>query len=221
MPSHTLPILLASASPRRRELLSLLGLPFSIVVADVDETNHASEPPSEMVQRLSRLKARFVAEQYPAALVAAADTTVALSGKSLGKPADPAEATAMLRALRGRSHQVYSGLTLTHRDRVLTDLVESVVWMRDYSDGEIARYVDSGDPLDKAGAYAIQHEGFHPVARIEGCYASVMGLPLCHLTRALASFGVRVPVDLPAACQAHNDLICPVFSEILDAGERA
>jgi MAF protein len=214
------PIILASASPRRRELLSLLELPFSIVVAKVEETNHAGEPPSAMVQRLSRAKARFVAARHPKALVIGADTTVALDGESLGKPADPAEATAMLRALRGRPHRVYSGLTLIHRDRALTDLAESVVWMRNYDDEEMARYVASGDPLDKAGAYAIQHGGFHPVARIEGCYANVMGLPLCHLTRALARFGVRVPVDLPAACRAHTDAIDCAVEKIFGTGER-
>ena len=208
-------ILLASGSPRRRELLSLLDLSFSIVVADVDETNGDGESPQAMVQRLSQAKAWAVAARHPQALIVAADTTVALDGQSLGKPADAAEATAMLRALHDRPHQVYSGLTVTLSGQVLTDLAESVVWMRDYSDAEIARYVASGDPLDKAGAYAVQHPGFSPAERVEGCFASVMGLPLCHLTRTLTRLGVQVPADVPAVCQAHTDFACQVFEKIL------
>jgi septum formation protein len=208
-------VLLASGSPRRRELLSLLGLSFSIVVADVDETDGDGESPQVMVQRLSRAKALAVATRHPQALIVAADTTVALDGQSLGKPADAAEATAMLRALRGRPHQVYSGLTVILDEQALTDWAESVVWMRDYSVGEIARYVASGDPLDKAGAYAVQHLGFRPAERVEGCFASVMGLPLCHLTRTLTRLGVRVPVDVPAVCQAHTSFACQVFERIL------
>jgi len=210
-------ILLASASPRRRELLSLLGLCFSVVVADVDETDVDGETPRAMVRRLSRDKALAVAARHPQALVIAADTTVALDGKSLGKPSGVGEAHAMLRALRGRSHQVYSGLTVTLGGRTLTELAESVVWMRNYSNAEIARYVASGDPLDKAGAYAVQHAGFHPAERIEGCFASVMGLPLCHLTRVLAELGVRVPVDVPVICRAHTGFACRVAGEILSS----
>jgi septum formation protein len=209
------PFLLASGSPRRRELLSLLGLPFSVVVADVDETDGDGESPPAMVQRLSWAKALAVAVRHTHALVVAADTTVALDGESLGKPADAAEATAMLRALRGRPHQVYSGLTVAQGGWTLTDLAESDVWMRDYDDEEIARYVASGNPLDKAGAYAVQHAGFHPAKQVEGCFASVMGLPLCHLARALARLGVAVPADVPTACQAHTGFACRVFEEIL------
>jgi len=208
-------ILLASASPRRRELLSLLGLPFLVVVADVDETDGDGESPRAMVQRLSRAKALAVATRHPHALVIAADTTVALDGKSLGKPADAAEATAMLSALRGRLHRVYSGLTVAQGGQALTDLAESDVWMRDYSDEEIARYVTSGNPLDKAGAYAVQHASFHPAERVEGCFASVMGLPLCYLARTLARLGVTVPVNVPIVCQAHTGFACRVFGEVL------
>ena len=212
--SQAIPILLASASPRRRELLSLLGLPFSVVVADVDETNSDGESPQAMVQRLSRTKALAVAARYPHALIIAADTTVALDGDSLGKPADAIKAAAMLLALRGRPHHVYSGLTVAQGDQTVTGLAESKVWMRDYSEKEIARYVSSGDPLDKAGAYAVQHAGFHPAERVEGCFASIMGLPLCHLARMLARLGVTVPVDVPAACRAHTSFACQIFGEI-------
>jgi len=217
--SKALSILLASASPRRRELLALLELPFSVVAADVDETNGDGESPQAMVQRLSRAKALAVAARQPRhALVIAADTTVALDSQSLGKPANAADAIAMLRALRGRPHQVYSGLTVTQDGQTITELAESDVWMRNYSDEEIARYVAGGDPLDKAGAYAVQHMGFHPAKRVEGCFASVMGFPLCHLTRALARLGVIVLVDVPTVCQAHTSIECRVFERIL--GER-
>ena len=215
MTDDVISILLASASPRRRELLSLLGLPFSVVVADVDETDGDGESPQAMVQRLGRAKALAVATRHPHALIIAADTTVALDGKSLGKPVDAAEATAMLRALRGRLHQVYSGLTVAQGGQALTDLAESDVWMRDYSDEEIARYVTSGNPLDKAGAYAVQHASFHPAERVEGCFASVMGLPLCHLARMLARLSVTVPLNVPIVCQAHTGFACRVFGEIM------
>jgi MAF protein len=208
-------VLLASASPRRHELLALLGLPFSVVGADVDETDGDGESPQAMVQRLSQAKALAVAAECPRALVIAADTTVAFDGGSLGKPADAAEAMAMLRALRGRPHQVYSGLTVTQKGQTVTELAESIVWMRDYSDEEIARYVSSGDPLDKAGAYAVQHAGFHPAQRVEGCYASVMGFPLCHLARTLRRFRTVVPADVPAICRVHTGFVCQVFGEIL------
>lgn len=217
--SRDLPaILLASASLRRREMLSWLGFSFSVAVADVDETDDAGESPGAMVQRLSRAKALAVADERPLALVVAADTTVALDGKSLGKPADAAEATAMLRALRGRTHQVYSGVTVALTGRTLTHLTESVVWMRDYGDHEIARYVSSGDPLDKAGAYGVQHAGFHPAGQLEGCYANVMGLPLCCLARMLARFGVTAPADAPTVCRAHTGFVCRVFgiSDLID-----
>jgi septum formation protein len=206
--SKDISIVLASASPRRRELLSLLSLPFYVVVADVDETDGDGELPQVMVQRLSQDKALTVAARHPQVLVIAADTTVALDGESLGKPSNAAEATAMLRALRGRPHQVYSGLTVLQGDQILTDLVESIVWMRHYSEEEIVHYVASGDPLDKAGSYAVQHAGFHPADRVEGCFANVMGLPLCHLARMLVQLGVPVPVDVPAVCQAHTGFMC-------------
>ncbi len=208
-------ILLASASPRRRELLALLGLPFSVVVADVDETDGSGEAPPRLVQRLSRAKALAVAGRHPAALIVAADTTVALDGQSLGKPADAAEATVMLRALRGRRHQVYSGLTVAWAGRTITELACSQVWMRNYGDEEMARYVVSGDPLDKAGAYAVQDVTFHPAGRVEGCLASVIGLPLCHLARALARLGVGALADVPVACQAHIGFTCRAFGQII------
>jgi len=195
-------LILASASPRRRELLSLLGLPFRVVEANVEEGRLEGESPREMATRLSREKAQAVAADHPDSFVVACDTIVALGGKVLGKPADMEEAGGMLRRLRGRRHKVYSGLTVWAPDRVITACDETVVHMRAYRDEEIAAYVASGDPLDKAGAYAIQSRSFHPVARIEGCYASVMGLPLRLLAQALRSLGLPVPEDraVAAAC---------------------
>lgn len=210
-------LVLASASPRRRQLFSLLSVPFIVAAADVDEESEEGESAQEMVRRLSLAKARVVAPSYPEGLIVAADTTVVFDGEVLGKPADEAEAVAMLRRLRGRKHTVFSGMTAYYpaSGRALTELVESTVWMRAYTEEEVARYAASGDPLDKAGGYAIQHQNFSPVERIEGCYANVMGLPLCHLTRALAQLGLMLPVDVPQACQGFTGYRCLVAGEIL------
>ncbi|MGC9333411.1 MAG: Maf family protein, partial [Anaerolineae bacterium] len=199
-------LVLASGSPRRRQLLSLLGIPFVIKAAGVDERPLPGEPPSEMVLRVSQAKAFAIGEARPDELVIAADTVVVLDGQPLGKPEGKDGAIRMLHSLRGDPHMVYSGVAVWHvaRRHMISELAESVVWMRNYSDGEIDAYVASGDPLDKAGAYAIQHPGFDPVARVEGCWLNVMGLPLCHLARALLQAGVHVPANVPRACQAFN-----------------
>jgi MAF protein len=214
-------LILASGSPRRRQLLSLLGLPFVIKAAGIDETQLDGEPPSEMVLRVSRAKAFAVRDVRADDLVIAADTVVVLDGEVLGKPAGPDDAARertaarMLRDLRSRSHVVYSGVSVWHpaSQCMVNELGQSTVWMRDYTDDEIDEYVASGDPLDKAGAYAIQHAGFAPASRVEGCWLNVMGLPLCHLGRALDRFGVAVPASvppayLPATCRAFSQLDC-------------
>jgi septum formation protein len=210
-------LVLASASPRRRKLFSVLELPFIAAAAYVDEESEEGESPQEMVCRLSLDKAEAVALFYPGGLIVAADTIVVLDDEALGKPADEAEAVAMLRRLQGRKHIVLSGVTVHHpaSGHVITELAESAVWMRAYTDEEVARYAASGDPLDKAGAYAIQHQNFSPVERIEGCYASVMGLPLCHLARALVQLGLTLPVDVPRVCQSFTGHRCLVAGEIL------
>lgn len=212
-------LVLASGSPRRRQLLPLLGLPFVVKAIDVDERILDGEPPTELVLRISRAKAFAVNEARPDELVVAADTVVVLDGEVLGKPADPGEATRMLQQLRGRQHKVYSGVSLWHAAsrQMISELSESTVWMRDYTDDEIASYVESGDPLDKAGAYAIQHLRFDPVSRVEGCWLTVMGFPLCHLRRALTSFGAVVPSNVPSACQAFSQRDCDAFSQMLIA----
>jgi len=216
--------ILASGSPRRRELFTLLGLPFDVASAEVDESPRDGETPAQMVARLAQAKAFAVARsiQSPdATIITAADTTVSLDDIPLGKPADDTDAWRMLRALRGRAHQVHTALTVldASASRMFSDLATTDVPMRDYSDDEIAAYIASGDPLDKAGAYAIQHEGFHPVTQMRGCFANVMGLPLCHLARTLRALGIQPPGDAPAACQAHIRYQCPVFSAILTNDE--
>jgi MAF protein len=198
-------------------LLRLLGLPFEVTAAHVSETPRAGETPAELVSRLSRAKAYSAQLLHRHdTLVIGCDTVVALNGDILGKPRGAGEAGAMLHRLRGRSHYVYSAITLLDSaGRITTELAETRLRMRAYSDAEIRAYVASGDPLDKAGAYAIQHAGFHPVAEIEGCYASVMGLPLCHLARGLRNWDVEPATDLPSACQAHTDHRCAVYQEII------
>jgi MAF protein len=210
-------LILASGSPRRRQLLSLLGLPFVIKAAGVDETQLEGEAPTELVLRVSQTKASAVRDVRTDELVIAADTIVVLDGRVLGKPENPEDAVCMLRRLRGRPHIVYSGIAVSHpaSRHMLHELGESTVWMRDYDEAEIRAYVDSGDPLDKAGAYAIQHPVFAPASRVDGCWLNVMGLPLCHLGRALASFGVVIPASIGVTCQAFNQRECHISSQIL------
>ena len=211
-------IILASNSPRRKELLALLGLPYRSCPADIDESPLPGEAPRAYVLRLAEGKARTVASQVPVdSLVIAADTTVADGMQILGKPVDEQQAVEMLNRLRGHTHQVYTGVAILRLadHTLLLDACATDVPMREYSPAEITAYVATGDPLDKAGAYAIQHAGFHPVETLQGCYANVVGLPLCHLTRLLRRLNAEPPVDVPAACQAAIDYQCPVFKEIL------
>lgn len=193
-------LVLASRSPRRQELLAELGLVFTVDAAEVDESPLADEPAEAMVARLSRLKAAVVAARHPGALVLAADTVVVLDGVVFGKPADEAEATAMLTALCGRTHLVHTAVTLACGNDLRTRLSSTAVTMRAYTDGEIAAYVATGDPLDKAGAYAIQHPAFAPVASWEGCYAGVVGLPLGLVVEMLAAAGMAVPTNVAGVC---------------------
>lgn len=197
------PLILASGSPRRRELLQRLGVQFELASADIDETQRPGEPPVALVQRLAQEKALAVAARWPGRAVLAADTIVVLDGEVLGKPVDAVEATAMLRRLAGRPHIVWSALYAWQpaTARAAAALNRSEVWMRAYSDEEIAAYVASGDPLDKAGAYAIQHPDFAPAARIDGCYSGVMGFPLGDVAQVLRAVDVLVPGEAATACQ--------------------
>jgi len=194
-------LILASGSPRRRELLASLDVDFTVIKSDIDETQHPGEQPYDYVRRLSLEKAAAVAAKLESAadVVLAADTVVILaadtlgvteSGEILGKPADAADARAILRRLRGRAHIVCTALTVRAPDQTLTELTRTIVWMRDYTDAEIDAYIATGDPFDKAGAYAIQHDGFRPVARIEGSYTNVVGLPLETLRPMLMAVGI-------------------------------
>lgn len=217
--SSPVTLILASNSPRRRQLLALAGWDFVVSVADVDESLLPNESPADYVLRLAETKARTTASRADAdRIILAADTTVVDDADILGKPMDGADALAMLTRLRGRTHQVYTGIALLRVSDglLLTDLCVTDVPMRDYSDDEIRIYVATGDPLDKAGAYAIQHPEFRPVVNMHGCYASVMGLPLCHVVRLLRQMGVQPNTDVPLNCQKFLDYDCPVFDSILN-----
>jgi MAF protein len=209
-------LILASNSPRRRQLLALTGLPFVVSAANVDESLLANETPGDYVLRLAEAKARATPANADQ-ITLAADTTVVDGSDILGKPQDEAEAVAMLKRLRGHTHQVYTGIALLRPNDglLLTDLCITDVPMRDYPDQEIRAYVATGDPMDKAGAYAIQHPEFQPVARMEGCYASVMGLPVCHVLLQLRKMGIQSQTYFFARCEALLESQCPVSSAIL------
>jgi len=219
-------IILASASPRRRELLGALGVEFEVRPSDVNEDPLPGETPLETQQRITRDKARVqiadvrsqMAETPSASgltsdictlpislspTIIACDTTVLLDGEMLNKPADEAEAWAMLRKLRNRTHEVQSCIVIRQGEVETLDVVTSQVVMRDYSDDEIAAYIATGDPFDKAGSYAVQHEQFHPVAEIRGCPLNVIGLALCRL-------GAHLPAlpDSTPACMAYVGRTC-------------
>jgi septum formation protein len=194
--------ILASSSPRRREIISSMIKHFEIIKPDIDESQGAGEAPLDYVLRLSQEKAEAVAAQIgDDAAILAADTVVILAadtigiaqdGEILGKPANPAEATAMLQRLRNRPHLVCTAFTLLSGTKQHSEIVSTTVYMRDYSDDEIAAYITTGDPFDKAGSYAIQHEGFHPVSRIEGSYSNVVGLPADEVRAALIQFNIPI-----------------------------
>jgi septum formation protein len=194
-------LILASASPRRRELLARLGLPFEVRPSAIAESLEPGIPAPALATALARAKARDVADRLRAAgegpaLVLGADTLVVLDGRPLGKPATRDEARAMLRALRGRSHEVVTAVALLDvpGGREAAETVLSRVRMRPYTDREIDAYVATGEPDDKAGAYAVQGAGGRLVSHIEGCYTNVVGLPLGTTARLLRGFGLG-PAD--------------------------
>ena len=183
-------LILASSSPRRAELLRAAGIVFTVRAADIDETIGPNEPPRDYVARLSREKARAVVRGDELAL--GADTTVVINGEIIGKPADAEEAGRMLRALSGQWHEVLTGVTLARADRIVSAVSSTRVKFAELSDAEIKLYVSTGEPMDKAGAYAIQGRASLFVERIEGSYSNVVGLPV-QLTYQLAR---RMGVDL-------------------------
>lgn len=177
-------LILASASPRRKALLSLFGIPFTVRAADIDETMDPEKPPFDEVARVSRTKALAVSRGEED-IVIAADTIVVCQGKVLGKPHSEAEAAAMLRLLSGRDHQVMTGCTILFGDRAETFTEVTSLHFRPLSEKEIQKYVQSGEPMDKAGAYGIQGGAALFCEKLEGDYYNVMGLPVCRLYETL------------------------------------
>ncbi len=187
------PLILASGSPRRRQLLEQIGIEARCVLPEAAERPLAEgEAPQDHVVNEALTKAHSVARRYPQSLVIGADTAVVIGETVLGKPSDEADAARMLRLLSGREHQVYTGLALVRGEtEVASDLVTTHVTFRDLCDWEIEAYVTSGEPADKAGAYGIQGRGAILVARVEGCYFNVVGLPLARLWEMLVAARCR------------------------------
>ena len=179
-------LILASKSPRRQELLGLFGLSFTVQAADVDETMDPCLSPARAVGEVSARKALAIPDHN--ALILAADTIVVCDGQILGKPQTEADARRMLNLLSGRDHQVITGVTLRRGQRLLTQTETTRVWFRELSQAEIAAYIASGEPMDKAGAYGIQGRASVFIPRIDGDYFNVMGLPLCRLDQMLRAF---------------------------------
>ena len=206
-------LILASGSQRRQQFFHALGLDFEVKVADIDETPYPEEKPDALTYRLAEEKAQAVAGTFTDGLnrlIIAADTVGGLGDEILGKPIDAQDAKRILIALRGQPHQVYSGISIlsTTTGEQHTHVNATDVVMRMYTDAEIDAYIATGDPFDKAGAYAIQHPIFAPVQALQGCPASVMGLPLADLQRLFAQFGVSILKDISSVCEQHVDFPC-------------
>ena len=197
---QSLTLILASASPRRQELLTQLGVLFTVLPANIDEHHFAGEPPEVYVQRMARTKAQCIAQQQPAAFVLGADTIVVQASRILGKPLDLAEARHTLMTLSGKQHTVITALALCHHQDGMLQVttVQTQVWFRDLSAGEIAQYIATAEPFDKAGAYAIQGAGAAFVTAIQGCYTNAVGLPLQRTMQMLRAVGF--PVSSPPPC---------------------
>jgi septum formation protein len=174
-------IILASKSPRRREMLSMLGVDFTVIPAEGDEKADPNDTPGEMVRFLALKKAEEIAEKHPDSLVIGADTLVFLDGKPLGKPRDEGDAAEMLTMLSGRTHQVCTGVAVIRGDRRLVDFEKTDVEFRELTPEEIQAYIRTGEPMDKAGAYGIQGRGSVFIPGIKGDYFNVVGLPICRL----------------------------------------
>ena len=210
-------LLLASVSPRRRQLLTWIYPGFSVTSSDIDETPLKDESPVIYVKRMASQKCEKAAQETDGLFIVASDTTVALDGKILGKPIDQEDARSMLRALRAKTHQVYTAISIFQSGST-SEIIECCVAdvpMRPYTDEEIEMYILSGDPFDKAGAYAIQNREFHPVEQFSGCFACVMGLPLCHLSRHLIKLGMEFSENPVSVCLAQLDYSCKISSSVL------
>jgi septum formation protein len=203
-------------------MISWPGWSFNIAPANIDESAGAGEAPLDYVRRIALRKS--LVEIKPADaddVVIAADTIVVLDGKILGKPADSQNAFVMLESLRNRSHQVITAISVRQASglNIKNDICVSDVQMRNYSDEEIRIYIQSGDPLDKAGGYAIQHPEFHPVINFSGCFAGVMGMPLCHLERTLRKIKGYQPREMAALCQKNLQYSCPINKRVMSGEE--
>ena len=201
--SNGMPLVLASASPRRADVLRMLGLSFTVVPAGVEELRGTVESPDGYVERLSREKVVPGLADYPDALVVGGDTVVVLDGRVLEKPSGPADAVAMLTSLAGRTHRVYSGLAVAANGKVESRVARAGVTFRPVTRELIERYVETGEPLDKAGAYGIQGYGAALVDRVEGDYFTVVGLSVASFVGLLPRVGLEyrpgvvVPLSLP------------------------
>ncbi len=188
-------IILASTSPRRRELLALLGIPFEILPPPCEEIFSPDVRPSEQAKQFALDKAESIAKSHSEALVLGSDTVIEIGGSLLGKPKDLQEAETMLRQLRGHCHQVHTGLALIQKTKeLLISLVETAhVWIKPFSEDQLKAYLDTEESLGKAGAYSIQGEGAKLIDKIEGDYPTIVGLPLWHTAKLLEGQGVELP----------------------------
>jgi septum formation protein len=202
------PIVLASASPRRKALMAHFGLPYTVITSGIPEDVDPSVSPEEAVRWLARLKAEAVAETLTEGLVIGSDTAVVLDDVILGKPENAVDACRMLQLLRGKPHRVISGVAIfdaADGRSGMTSAVTTTVYMGQYTDTAIETYVATGEPMDKAGSYAIQGKGGTLVAGIEGCYNNVVGFPLCEVAALLEGFGVQANGHAPQPICTHPD----------------
>jgi len=214
--------ILASKSPRRKTLLRNLIDPFIVINSDIDEREIPGENPDEFVVRLAKEKALkggagVLTNSLESAFVLGADTIVVDGTEILGKPQDQMDAARILEQLRDKTHQVLSGIALYNLStrEIQTRLVCTEVVMREYTDDEIRDYIASGDPMDKAGAYGIQNRDFNPAPEFFGCFANVMGLPLCHLAVLMKEMGIETDHRVADRCQNSIDYQCPIYADVL------
>jgi septum formation protein len=211
-------LVLASVSPRRKELMAIGGWQFEVMPANIDEDFLPVEKPNSYVLRMAESKANAVENLASrGSLVIGADTTVVGPlGGILAKPQNEKEALEMLRSLRGLVHQVYTGVVILQAGSGMIDrdVCITYVQMRSYSESEMHDYIATGDPFDKAGGYAIQHEEFDPVERIKGCYTNVVGLPICTLAHLLEKQGVKTPYLFPANHSSMHFDRCPICKQL-------
>ena len=208
-------LILASGSPRRSELIQSLDISVDVIPSDTEEPlPKAGESAGKYVVRLALMKAMNVAAKYPEDSVIGADTVVVFRGRVIGKPKKEGEATRILESLRGTAHSVVTGIAVVTPHTMETSWLSTSIIMRDYLDSEIASYVESGEPFDKAGGYAVQDPEFHPAKVVEGCYLNVVGFPLCEVMTVLRRSGIAVSITYdritPTLCSGS----CPLNLDI-------